>query len=236
MGATMIKVVAFDAYGTLFDVYSLAQQSEALWPGYGSAIATLWRDKQIEYTRLISLSDPRAAMGSMHYQSFWQLTKISLHYTLERLGLTWTVDQESTLMSRYEKLQAFPENLEVLHALRRRKVATAILSNGTMQMLNSALESAGLTSLFDAVISIESIRQYKIMPATYELVVKRFEVEPAEILFVSSNAWDVLGAQWFGMTTLWINRQDLPFEKLGPRPHFTGTDLTAVLDRFKEGK
>lgn len=224
------KVTVFDAYGTLFDVYSINALAETLFPTQGAAIAALWRDKQIEYTRLISLSDPRGAGGSRYYESFWTLTRLSLRYTLERLKLDGKTSDEESLMAQYAKLQAFPENLAVLHQLKEKGMAMAILSNGSPDMLNSAVNSAGMASLFDAVISIDSIRQFKTMPESYALVLERFKCSPVEVLFVSSNAWDVLGATWAGFTTVWINRLGLPFETLGPRPHFTGPKLDTVLN------
>ncbi len=224
------KVIVFDAYGTLFDVYSINALAETLFPTQGAAIAALWRDKQIEYTRLISLSDPRGAQGSRYYESFWSLTRLSLRYTLERLKLVGKATDEESLMAQYAKLQAFPENLSVLRQLKKKGMLTAILSNGSPDMLGSAVKSAGMESLLDAVISIDGIRQFKTMPESYALVLERFKCSPAEVLFVSSNAWDALGATWAGFTTVWINRQGLPFETLGPRPHFTGTKLDTVLD------
>ncbi len=223
-----IQVVVFDAYGTLFDVYSIGALAEKLYPGQGAALSVLWRDKQIEYTRLISLSDPNPK-GSRHYQSFWDLTRASLRYALARLGQLHTSANEDALMAQYAELSAFPENLGVLQALRQRGVATAILSNGSPKMLQSAVHSAGMGKLLDAVLSVDSVRQFKTTPTSYQIVTDHFGFAPAEVLFVSSNAWDALGATWFGFTTLWVNRQGLPPEAIGPAPHHTGRDLTAVL-------
>ena len=223
-----IRAVVFDAYGTLFDVYSIGALAERLYPGQGAALSVLWRDKQIEYTRLISLSDPDPK-GSRHYQSFWELTRASLLYALARLGLAHTHANEDALMAQYAQLRAFPENLGVLQALRQRGMATAILSNGSPEMLQSAVHSAGMSELLDAVLSVDSVRQFKTTPTSYHIVTNHFGFAPADVLFVSSNAWDALGATWFGFTTLWVNRQGLPPETIGPAPHHTGRDLTAVL-------
>jgi len=223
-----IQVVVFDAYGTLFDVYAIGALAEKLYPGQGAALSVLWRDKQIEYTRLISLSDPNP-QGSRHYQSFWDITRASLRYALARLGLVHTQAHEDALMAQYAELTAFPENLSVLQALRQRGVATAILSNGSPDMLQSAVHSAGMSDLLDAVLSVDSVRQFKTTPTSYQLVQDHFGFAPAEVLFVSSNAWDALGATWFGFTTLWVNRQGLPPEAIGPTPHNTGRDLNEVL-------
>lgn len=223
-----IRAVVFDAYGTLFDVYAIAALAERLYPGQGTALSVLWRDKQIEYTRLISLSDP-SPQGSRHYQSFWDITRASLRYALSRLGLAHTQAHEDALMAQYAELTAFPENRGVLQTLRQRGVATAILSNGSPDMLQSAVHSAGMDGLLDAVLSVERVRQFKTTPSSYQMVLDHFALEAAQVLFVSSNAWDALGATWFGFTTLWINRQGLPPETLGPAPHHTGRDLSEVL-------
>lgn len=224
------KAVVFDAYGTLFDVYAMGALAEKLYPGHGSAISNLWRDKQIEYTRLITLSDPNAATGSRYYQPFWTLTRQALRYTLARLGLPASVDSEEALMSQYKHLPAFPENLGVLRTLKQRGVATAILSNGNPDMLQAAVDHAGMTEVLDHVLSVDGIRQFKTAPAAYALVLTAMpNLEMKDVLFVSSNAWDALGATWFGFDTLWLNRQGLPPEAIGPAPAHTGSSLTAVL-------
>ncbi len=226
----MIKVVVFDAYGTLFDVYSIGALAESLYPGHGPAIATLWRDKQIEYTRLITMSDPQGLGGSRYYQSFWELTRASLCYTLDRLELNHSAPMEQVLMDQYARLTAFPENIGVLQQLQDLNMAVAILSNGSVAMLESAVSSAGLTGLLQRVLSVDGIRLFKTSPQSYALVLDAFPVQADEVLFVSSNAWDVLGATWFGFKTLWVNRQHQPFETIGPRPNYVGSDLTRVLE------
>ena len=226
--ANPIRAVVFDAYGTLFDVYSIGALAEQLYPGQGAALSVLWRDKQIEYTRLISLSDPDPK-GSQHYQTFWDITRASLRYALARLGLVHTSANEDALMAQYAQLTAFPENLGVLQALRQSGMATAILSNGSPEMLQSAVRSAGMTELLDAVLSVDRVRQFKTTPTSYQLVQAHLGFAPKDVLFVSSNAWDAMGATWFGFTTLWVNRQGLPPEAIGPAPHHTGRNLTEVL-------
>ena len=223
-----IRVVVFDAYGTLFDVYSIGALAEKFYPGQGAALSVIWRDKQIEYTRLISLSDSNPE-GSRHYQSFWEITRASLRYALARLGLVHSHANEDALMAQYAQLSPFPENLDVLQGLRQRGVATAILSNGSPEMLQSAVHSAGMSDLLGAVLSVDSVRQFKTTPPSYQIVTDHFGFAPADVLFVSSNAWDALGATWFGFTTLWVNRQGLPPEAIGPAPNHIGRDLTAVL-------
>jgi len=225
-----IKAVVFDAYGTLFDVYAIGALAEQLYPGQGAAISVLWRDKQIDYTRLITMSDPHRPEGSRHYQSFWELTRLALDYTLARFKLDAKPDNIAALMGQYAKLTPFPENLGVLQRLKERGITTAILSNGSPEMLNTAVTHAGMSELIDHIISVDPLRLFKTSPEAYGLVQHTIPVKVEEILFVSSNGWDALGATWFGFTTLWVNRQQLPFETIGPKPTHTGNDLTRVLD------
>jgi len=224
-----IKAVVLDAYGTLFDVYSIQVLAEELYPGHGADIAIKWRDKQIEYTRLITQSDPHNVSGSRYYRSFWELTRLSLAYTLDRLKLDRGFGQVEKLMQQYAHLTPFPENLGVLQRIKAIGLTTAILSNGSVDMLASAVKSACMEEVLDHVISVDPIRLFKTSPESYGLVQQTFAVNKDEVLFVSSNAWDALGATWFGFTTHWVNRQALPFEALTPHPHFTGPDLTSVL-------
>ena len=224
-----IKAVVFDAYGTLFDVYSVQLLAENFYPGQGADIAVKWRDKQIEYTRLITQSDPHNPSGSQFFRPFWELTRLSLEYTLDRLKLDRTAAQAQALMQQYAHLTPFPENLGVLQKIKAMGLTTAILSNGSVDMLHSAVHSAGMESVLDHLISVDPIRLFKTSPESYGLVQQVIPVEKNEVLFVSSNAWDALGATWFGFTTHWVNRQGLPYEALEPRPHFSGADLNSVL-------
>ena len=225
-----IKAVVFDAYGTLFDVYSIQTLAEEFYPGQGAAISVMWRDKQIEYTRLITQSDPHEASGSKYYQPFWELTRLALEYTLDRLKLARTGGVVDGLMQQYAHLAPFPENLAVLKSLKKAGLTIAILSNGSPDMLESAVLSADMKDLLHHVISVDAIKLFKTSPESYGLVQKYLPLEKQEILFVSSNAWDALGATWFGFPTLWVNRQGLPYETIGPKPAYTGRNLANVLE------
>jgi len=225
----MIRLVVFDAYGTLFDVYSIGELAETLFPGQGPALSVMWRDKQIEYSRLVSLSDPLNPQGSRHYQSFWDLTRLALQYSCQRLGLDLTPARQKQLMDQYSHLQAFPENLEVLQNLQRMGMRCAILSNGSPEMLSSAVISAGMNGLIDKVLSVDEVRQFKTSPQSYGMIAVHYPTDIREVLFVSSNSWDALGATWFGFKSFWVNRQGLPFETLGPRPTFSGNSLKDIL-------
>jgi 2-haloacid dehalogenase len=222
----MPKLIAFDAYGTLLDVYSMGVLAETLFPGHGQSLTVLWRDRQIEYTRLITMSDPT---GSTRYQSFWDLTIAALRFSCKRLALPLSQDQEAQLMGQYAKLSAFPECESTLSQIKKAGIATAVLSNGNQAMLSKALQANQLDALLDKVISVDEVRQFKVSPASYGLLTSHFACAPNDVLFVSSNAWDVIGAGWFGLTTFWINRQNLPFEEIGPKPTYTGTNLSDVL-------
>jgi 2-haloacid dehalogenase len=224
-----IKAVIFDAYGTLFDVYSIQVLAENFYPGKGADIAVKWRDKQIEYTRLITQSDPHNASGSQYFRPFWELTRLSLEYTLDRLKLDRESGQVEKLLEQYMHLTPFSENLAVLQKIKAMGLTTAILSNGSEDMLTSAVKSAGMVDVLDHLISVDSIRLFKTSPESYGLVQQTIPVKKDEVLFVTSNSWDALGATWFGFKTHWVNRQGLPFEALSPQPHFSGTDLNSVL-------
>jgi 2-haloacid dehalogenase len=220
------KAVLFDAYGTLFDVYSVAHAAEQLFPGRGEKLALLWRDKQIEYTRLVSMS------AGDRYRPFWDLTRAALRYAAARLNLALEPEGEERLMNQYRHLSAFAENHAVLAELKQRGVITGILSNGDPDMLAVAVKSAGFAGLLQHVISVHATRRYKTDPAAYALGPAALDLPAKEILFVSSNAWDAVGATWYGYTTLWVNRTGAPPEQLGTEPAFTGRSLRDVLHHF----
>ena len=225
----MIRLVVFDAYGTLFDVYSVSAMAETLFPGRGNALSVLWRDKQIEYSRLVTLSDPMNPLGSRHYQSFWDLTRLGLQYACQRLELELTPPKQKQLMDQYAQLKPFEENKDVLQHLQAIGMRCAILSNGSPDMLAKAVSSAGMTGLIDKVLSVDEVRQFKTSPQSYGLVTHHYPMDVREVLFVSSNSWDALGATWYGFKSFWVNRQSLPFETLGPRPTHSGSTLKDIL-------
>ena len=229
------RAVLFDAYGTLFDVYSVGALAEQLFVGHGAAISQVWRDKQVEYSRLVTTSNHGA-----HYQPFWELTRAALHYAIKKVATNDLLALTSSefdskveqLMAQYRHLTAFPENLEVLRALKARGIVTGVLSNGDPAMLAAAVGSAGLAPVLDHVISVDAIRKYKTHPDAYALGPQATGVPAADTVFVSSNGWDVLAATWYGFRTLWVNRAGLPFEELGTQPTRTGTNLRDVLAFF----
>ena len=234
--SSLPRAVLFDAYGTLFDVYSVGIAAEQLFPSQGARLAQVWRDKQIEYSRLLTTCNHGA-----HYEPFWNVTEKALRYAIKLIALyadsmpaisqfdVKSIDAAvNTLMSQYSHLAAFPENSEVLRELKKRGIVTGILSNGDPAMLEAAVKSAGLADVLDHVISVDSIRKYKTHPDAYALGSNTTGLQPKEMLFVSSNGWDVVGAGWAGYRTLWVNRNNLPQEEIGPAPERVGASLRDV--------
>lgn len=217
-----IQAVVFDAFGTLFDVYSVGLLAEQLYPGKGAALADLWRQKQIEYSFIRSLSG--------RYKPFWDVTRDGLVFAAAKLGLELDAPRRTQLMNQYACLSPFPENLGALKALREAGVPTGILSNGTPDMLDVAIKSAGMNGLFDHVLSVDAVSRYKTSRDAYALGPTAFGCPAERILFVSSNGWDAAGAAWYGYTTFWINRSKQPLEQLDVSPAAQGTLLTEVVD------
>jgi 2-haloacid dehalogenase len=216
-----LRAVLFDAYGTLFDVYSVGAAAERLFPGAGERLGVLWRDKQIEYSRLSSMSGrPRR---------FRDCTRGGLRFAAKRLGLSLVAAAEEELMACYDRLDPFAENRAVLEALKTRGVRAGILSNGDPDMLEAVVGHAGFADLLDPVLSVEGTGRFKTDPATYALGTAALGLAASEVLFVSSNCWDAIGATWFGYTTLWINRFGLPLDELDATPTRIGTNLEDVL-------
>ena len=217
-----IKAIAFAAFGTVLDVYSIGVLAEDLFPGKGAQLATIWRDKQIEYTRVRTLSDK--------YANFWQVTVDALTYSCEFLNLDLTEASRDRLMRQYAELSAFPENVEQLMRLREAGITLSVLSNGTPWMLEQAMEASGLAEYFEHVLSVESVERFKTAPEAYQMGPDALGSKATNILFVSSNCWDICGATWFGYRTIWLNRYGLPLDRLGVRPHRIGSSLQDVAD------
>jgi 2-haloacid dehalogenase len=191
-----IKAVVFDAYGTLYDVQSVAAITDEAFPGYGEIITQIWRLKQLEYTWLRSL---------MHrYEEFSVITRDSLVYTLRCLGLKYDPGVFERIMGKYVHLDLYPDAMTTLAALKDRKLA--ILSNGSTDMLNSLVGNTGLDRILDATISVDSKRIFKPAPDAYTLIESNLGVAPADVLFVSSNPFDACGAKAFGLKVAWIER------------------------------
>jgi 2-haloacid dehalogenase len=198
------RAILFDAYGTLFDVHSVVQAGRVITPE-PEALSLLWRQKQLEYTWLRSLMD--------RYEDFWAITESALDFAVRRLGLSPKPTDVSMLMDAYLALAPFPDVRPALSRLAG--TALGILSNGSPRMLDAAVQSSGLAGVFRHVLSVDAVRVYKPSPRVYELGPRAFGVAAAEMLFVSSNGWDIAGAKAFGYWTCWCNRTGAPMESLG---------------------
>ena len=213
-----IRGYVFDAYGTLFDVHSVIEAGREITTDPAELSAT-WRQKQLEYTWL------RALMG--RYEDFWAVTGAALRYAIRRLGLTATETQMARLLEAYLSLTPFPEVKAALTRLEGRPLA--ILSNGSPRMLEAAVASSGLGPLLQHVISVDAVRTYKPSPRVYALGPEVLGIPASELLFVSSNAWDVAGAKAFGYQVAWCNRAGAPAEELGVTPDYVISRLDQLL-------
>ena len=215
------RAFLFDAYGTLFDVHSVVEAGRAVTDD-PQALSALWRQKQLEYTWLRSL------MGQ--YVDFWAVTEAALSFALRRLGLQPSPAQVEALMDAYLSLATFPEVKAALAALA--PAPLGILSNGSPRMLDAAVYSGGLDGVFQHVISVDSVRVFKPSPLVYELGPQAFGLSAREILFVSSNAWDVAGAAAFGYRTCWCNRLGVAMDELGVTPDHEVERLDQIPERL----
>ena len=209
MSPVPIRGYVFDAYGTLFDVHSVVEAGRDV-SADPLALSALWRQKQLEYTWL------RALMG--RYEDFWTVTEDALRYAIRRLGLTASEVQIRWLMDAYLSLPCFPDVKAALERLTPRP--RVILSNGSPRMLTAVVASSGLGAYFDHVLSVDAVKTYKPSAQVYALGPQALGISPEELLFVSSNAWDVVGAKMFGYQVAWCNRMLAPEEELGARADF----------------
>ena len=215
-----IGACVFDAYGTLFDVHSAAARYRDELGDKADAVSQTWRDKQLQYTWLRSL------MGRRHHIDFWQLTGDALDFALETHGFDDTALREK-LIACYLELDAYGEVKEVLTRLKEAGLKTAILSNGSPDMLAAGVNNSGIDQLLDAVISVEDAGIFKPDPSVYQLAVDRLDVAPERISFQSSNAWDANGAAAFGFRVAWVNR-------FGQRPERLPGPADAMLETLSE--
>ncbi len=191
-----IKAVVFDAYGTLYDIQSVAGVTEESFPGYGDIITQIWRIKQLEYTWLRSLM--------RRYEDFAVVTRESLAYTLRCLGLKYDTSAFERILDKYLHLDLYPDALASLTAMKQNKLA--ILSNGSPDMLDALVRNSGLDRVLDATISIDAKKIFKPSPDAYTLIEQTLHIPPSDVLFVSSNPWDACGAKAFGLNVAWIER------------------------------
>jgi 2-haloacid dehalogenase len=213
----MPRAFVFDAYGTLFDVHAAINRHRTAAGPDADRFSEIWRTKQLEYTWTLTLAG--------RYVDFWTLTERALDFAFARFP---SVDKalKAKLLDAYLELDAFPDARAALRDLKARGEATAILSNGAPKMLAAAVAAAKID--LDAVLSVDDIRIYKPRPEVYALVTKRFQLAPQDIVFVSSNRWDVMGASSFGFRTAWINRARMP-DEYEPAPSMTLSDLNGLV-------
>ena len=222
---TKITTCIFDAYGTLFDV-SAAARALAAEPGReafaptAAQVAADWRVKQLSYSWLRAVA--------RDYVDFWQVTQDGLDWALERAGFGNDAELREALLALYWRLAAYPEVPEMLAALKAGGLATGILSNGSPDMLDGAVKSAGVEAHLDAVLSVADVGIFKPDVRVYDMVGQHFGCAPDEVLFVSSNGWDAAFGAAYGFDTLWVNRAGEPVDRLGARPGRVADDLTGV--------
>ena len=226
----MVNICIFDAYGTLFDVTSatriVANEEEySSFPNHSVKVSNSWRIKQLEYSWLRNI---------MHeYIDFWQITKDALDFALEENQIK-NEKLRQRLLDVYWNLSAYPEAHDVLTTLKANNIQTGILSNGSNQMLNSAVVSANLKNYLDKIISIDGIEIYKPDPKVYQMVIDQFNCKIEEVLFISSNGWDIAGASKFGFTTIWVNRNLIPKDRLTFMPNKITNNLSTIPNMLKE--
>ena len=214
------KAVVFDAYGTLFDVNSAAEKCKDKIGAKWEVFANFWRTTQLEYTWLRSLMK--------RHKNFWDITEDSLDKSMKVFNINKNMKNE--LLSLYKILSPYPEVKGVLEDLKKKNFKLAILSNGTLDLLNELVESNKLNNLFDDLFSIEEVKIYKPDPRVYEIPIKKYKIKSDEITFLSANTWDVSGGGNFGYNSIWVNRHNSVFDILDFQPKNEISNLTQLLD------
>ena len=214
------KAVVFDAYGTLFDVNSAAKRCKDKIGTKWETFANFWRTTQLEYTWLRSLMK--------RHKNFWDITEDSLDKSMKVFNINKNMKNE--LLSLYKILSPYPEVKGVLEDLKKKNFKLAILSNGTLDLLNELVESNKLNNLFDDLFSIEEVKIYKPDPRVYEIPIEKYKIKSDEITFLSANTWDVSGGGNFGYNSIWVNRHNSVFDILDFKPKNEISDLTQLLD------
>ena len=203
-----IKAIVFDAYGTLFDVNSAAEKCKSKIGDKWEGFANFWRTTQLEYTWLRSLMKK--------HKNFWQVTEDSLDKSMK----TFKIDSsmKSELLNLYKVLSPYPEVKEVLKKIKEKDYRLAVLSNGTPALLNELVKSNDLENIFDDLFSVEEVRIYKPDSKVYDMPIKKYQIKPSEVAFLSSNTWDVSGGGNYGYNAIWVNRNNNIFDNLDYEP------------------
>ncbi len=212
-----IRAVLFDVFGTLLDVHSVGVRADQLFPGGGQRLSQLWREKQIEYTRLRTMSS--------RYVPFTQVTEDALQFACEALHLPLDAAARGMLMHEYTQLSPVADAVPALQRLQKTEMTIGVLSNGDPGLIEDALHGAQLADYFDVLLSADQVHAYKTAPSVYELGPLTLKHPAHELMLVSSNGWDAIGAKWYGYVTFWVNRNDAPLDRLGVRPDGVGASL-----------
>ena len=216
----MTKAVVFDAYGTLFDVNSAAEKYKHKIGSQWENFANFWRITQLEYTWLRSLMKK--------HKNFWKITEDSLDKSMEVYDIKKSMRE--SLLNLYKVLTPYPEVEEVLKKLKSKNLKLAILSNGTPSLLNKLVSSNNLDNIFDDIFSVESVKIYKPHYKVYEMPVKKYNIKPKEITFLSANTWDVSGGGNYGYNAVWVNRTKNIFDRLDYKPRIQINNLKKLLE------
>ena len=212
-----IRAVLFDVFGTLLDVHSVAVRADQLFPGQGDRLAKLWREKQVEYTRLRTLSS--------RYVPFTQVTEDALHFACEALALPLDAAARGLLMHEYTQLSPHADVVPALRRLQDTGTTTGVLTNGDPGLIEDVLHGAQIAEYFDVLLSADQVHAYKTAAPVYELGPLTLKHPAHELLMVSSNCWDAIGAKWYGYVSFWVNRSGAPLDRLGVRPDGVGATL-----------
>ena len=220
--AKPLSAVLFDLFGTLLDVHSVSARADQLFAGQGVALSQLWRDKQLEYSRLRTLSN--------RYVPFTQVVEDALQYACDALHLPLDSAGRGLLMHEYTQLTPFPDAIPALKRLVAAELTLGVLTNGDPGLLEDSLHGAGLDEYFDVLLSADQARAYKTAPAVYELGPLTLGHPASALLLVSGNCWDALGAKWYGYRSFWVNRAAAPTDRLGAVPDGMGRSLNDAVD------
>lgn len=220
-GTPHFKAVAFD-YFVLFNPNSIIPKVEEVFPGKGEAFVKMWRAKQFEYGYLRSITS--------HHKDFFKVTEDALAYTANAMGLQLTAENKQKLLNAYLQLELWPDAAAALKKLKASGVKIITIANFSQHMLRSNADRAGITELFDELLSTEVNGTYKPDPRAYELGMKRLNLKKEEIVFAAFGGWDAYGAKSFGYNTYWVNRFNLPVEELGIKADRTSNDIQGLVD------
>ena len=217
------KACIFDAYGTLFDLRFPLTDYKNVLQGKEKELMNLWREKQLSYTWLRGLMDS--------YKPFWEVTQDALRHCFDALDID---DQETFegIVNHYLKPSCYAEVIPTLQVIRKMGIKTAILSNGSPEMLSSGISNAGIDPLLDEVFSVDLVKSFKPSPKVYQIPLDHWQLSKEDIFFFSSNSWDIAGASHFGFTTIWVNRFDASWEQLDVTPSFEVPQLQDFLEQL----